>query len=108
MVDRFQLAVDRGLRAVLDHPGATLTGVGTLSLVLLLGMLQLEIRTDGAAIHPTGNPVVEQSAADRYEFLEREQVIVLLTATADGPMCTAMRHQVSRVSPRLVGTEPIG
>ena len=53
------------------------------TLLLGLGMLRLDIRTDGAAIHPRDHPVVEATAADRRAFAENEQVIVLLHAPAD-------------------------
>lgn len=53
--------------------------------MLGLGVLRLEIRTDGAAIHPNGNPVVERTRADQREFFESDQVIVLASARPGGP-----------------------
>jgi uncharacterized protein len=63
----------------------------TLALILLgtagvaRGLFRLELRTDGAAIHPVGNPVIEQEAADRSTFHEPEQVILLVTSRSGGP-----------------------
>lgn len=50
-----------------------------------LGLFRLELRTDGAAIYPLGDPVVLRSQADRERFQEPEQVIVLVTSLRDGP-----------------------
>lgn len=52
------------------------------TLLLGLGILRLDIRTDGASIHPRDHPVVRATAADRGTFAENEQVIVLLHAPA--------------------------
>ena len=51
-------------RRALDWPRATLLATGLLTLVFAAGMLRLELRTDGAALHPQGNPVIEQNALD--------------------------------------------
>lgn len=50
------------------------------TLLLGLGIFRLDIRTDGASIHPRDHPVVRATAADRRAFEENEQVIVLLHA----------------------------
>jgi hypothetical protein len=49
------------------------------------GLFSLELRTDGAAIYPTDDPVVLQSQADRERFQEPEQVILLITSLPGGP-----------------------
>ena len=53
--------------------------------VAALGLFRLELRTDGAAIYPTDDPVVLQSQADRERFQEPEQVILLITSLPGGP-----------------------
>jgi uncharacterized protein len=49
------------------------------------GLFRLELRTDGAAVYPRGDAVVERTLADRETFLEADQVIVLATARRGGP-----------------------
>lgn len=49
------------------------------------GLLRLRLRTDGAAIYPAKNPVVEQTRHDRETFGETEQAILLVTSRAGGP-----------------------
>lgn len=72
------------LRSVTERPGVWLAGCAVLTLVLGLGLLRLELRTDGAALYPTGEPVVERTAADRRAFHERDRVLVLLTSWPGG------------------------
>ena len=55
-------------RLALDRPGATLFATGVLTVVLAAGTLRLELRTDGAALHPQGDPVIEQNALDDVRF----------------------------------------
>ncbi len=49
------------------------------------GLPRLEIRTDGAAIYPEGDPVVARTLADRETFYETEQILLLATAKPGGP-----------------------
>ena len=49
------------------------------------GLFRLEIRTDGAAIYPEHDPMVERTLADRETFFEPEQIIVLATSKPGGP-----------------------
>jgi predicted RND superfamily exporter protein len=49
------------------------------------GLPRLELRTDGRAIYPSGNRIVQQSAADAERFREPDQVILLISARPGGP-----------------------
>jgi predicted RND superfamily exporter protein len=49
------------------------------------GLFRLQLRTDGAAIYPEGDPVVAQTLQDRETFGETEQAILLVTSRAGGP-----------------------
>jgi predicted RND superfamily exporter protein len=73
------------LRFALDRPAGCLTGVAVLTLLLGSGLLRLELRTDGASLHPGGNAVIARTREDRLAFLEREQVIVLVTSRPGAP-----------------------
>ena len=69
----------------LRHPFAALCLYGVLTAVAISGLFRLELRTDGAALYPTGNPVVARSLADRTTFREAEQVLLLVTSREGGP-----------------------
>jgi len=62
--------------------------VGTVALTLLLGagLTRLELRTDGAAIYPEENEVVERTEADKVAFNDPTQVILLVSSRPDGPL----------------------
>ena len=65
-------------RLALDRPGATLLVTGLLTVVLAAGMLRLELRTDGAALHPQGDPVIEQNALDEARFRDARMGLLLV------------------------------
>ncbi|MCP3977963.1 MAG: MMPL family transporter [bacterium] len=64
------------------RPWRFLTWIAVVTVVLGTGVLRLELRTDGAAIYPTGDPTVERTRQDRRDFRELEQVVALVTATS--------------------------
>ncbi|MBW2274113.1 MAG: MMPL family transporter [Deltaproteobacteria bacterium] len=67
----------------LDAPRATLL-IGTLlTLVLGAGALRLELRTDGDALTPEGNPVVEQARRDRLRFRDPRTLLLLVNARSE-------------------------
>ncbi|HEX7182354.1 MAG TPA: MMPL family transporter [Thermoanaerobaculia bacterium] len=69
----------------LSRPRVTLL-VGLLVAVLFAsGLPRLELRTDGRAIYPSGNRVVQQSEADAERFREPDQLILLVSARPGGP-----------------------
>ncbi|MCP4006292.1 MAG: MMPL family transporter [bacterium] len=62
-----------------------LVACSLLTLFLGAGLLRLEIRSDGAALHPANNPVVQADSADQRTFFESDQVMVLVSARPGGP-----------------------
>ncbi|MFQ5416173.1 MAG: RND family transporter [Myxococcota bacterium] len=73
------------LRLCLERPAESLRWISILTLLAGAGVTLLEVRTDGAAVHPTGNPIVMQTAADRESFRESDQAVVLVTARDGSP-----------------------
>jgi hypothetical protein len=71
---------ERWLASLLQRPGAACVAVAALTLGLGSGLLRLDLRTDGAAIHPLDNVTVQQTLADRDTFHDADQAIVLLTS----------------------------
>lgn len=71
--------------SVLAHPHRWLAGIGLVTAALAPGLLRLELRTDGAAIHPVHDPVVERTAVDRRTFHETDPIVLLATARPGGP-----------------------
>ncbi|MCP3963550.1 MAG: MMPL family transporter [bacterium] len=69
----------------LNRPASFLGALLALTLLFGLGLSRSELRTDGAAIHPTGNPTVEASRTDRESFEDPEQVLMLLSSRPGGP-----------------------
>ena len=69
----------RLIGGVLNRPRRCLAALMLLTLPLAGGMLRLQLRTDGAAVYPRRDPVVEHTRTDRLTFHETDQVIVLLT-----------------------------
>ena len=55
------------------------------SVVAVAGLFRLEIRADGSAIYPRGDPTVEQTLRDRKTFFEPDQIILLVSARPGGP-----------------------
>jgi predicted RND superfamily exporter protein len=72
-------------RTALRRPLLVLALVALGTALAAKGLFRLELRTDGAAIYPQGDPVVLRSAADRETFHEPDQVILLVTSRPGGP-----------------------
>ena len=72
-------------RAALARPLPVLAFLAVATAALGCGLFRLELRTDGAAIYPRGDPAVRRTAADRETFQEVDQVLLLVTARPDGP-----------------------
>ncbi len=70
---------------MLERPRPWLAWISCLTAVLGLGVLRLDLRTDGAAIYPSRQPAVERTVADRRAFCENDQIILLVTARPGGP-----------------------
>jgi predicted RND superfamily exporter protein len=72
-------------RWALRRPAWCLVLFGALTIFLVPGLARLELRTDGAAVYPRGEAVVDLTALDRETFRDPEQVILLLSARPGGP-----------------------
>ncbi|HXO22919.1 MAG TPA: MMPL family transporter, partial [Thermoanaerobaculia bacterium] len=72
-------------RAALRRPRLVLALFAAATAVMAAGLGRLQLRTDGAAIYPRGNPTVVRTLQDQETFQELPQVIVLLTARPGGP-----------------------
>ncbi len=72
-------------RAALARPRLALLLFLLGTVALAPGLLRLEIRTDGAAIYPEGEPTVERTLADRETFAEPDQIIAVVTSRPGGP-----------------------
>jgi predicted RND superfamily exporter protein len=72
-------------RSAIENPRKWLVGLAFVTVVLALGLPSLEIRTDGAAIYPTGNEAIERTREDRAAFNDAEQIILLVSAKPGGP-----------------------
>jgi len=75
-------------RRALDWPLATLLATALLTLVFAAGMLRLELRTDGAALHPQGEPVIEQNALDEARFRDPRLGLLLVVARPPNSLAT--------------------
>jgi len=71
------------------HPIVCLAVVAILTLGLGAALPRLELRTDGAALHPSGDPAVERTARDRLLFQDPEELILLFTARPGGSALTS-------------------
>ena len=72
-------------RAALARPLLVLAILAVATAAVARGLFRLELRTDGAAIYPRGDPAVERTLADRQAFLEVDQIILLVSARPGGP-----------------------
>jgi uncharacterized protein len=72
-------------RAALARPLLVLALLAVATAAVARGLFRLELRSDGAAIYPQGDPAVERTLADRQAFLEVDQIVLLVTARPGGP-----------------------
>jgi len=100
-------------RTAIRRPGVVLTLLGAASAAMVPGLLRLEIRTDGAAIYPDGDPAVVRTQEDRKAFGEPDQIILLATSRPGGPplaspagfrFLAALQNKLAR----MPGVEPLG
>lgn len=101
------------VRAALRRPSLVLALLALGTAWSALGLFRLELRTDGAAIYPRDNPVIEQSLADRKAYEEPEQVILLVTSRPGGPSLESPRGffllaRFQAELQRLPGVPPLG
>ncbi len=72
-------------RAALRRPALTLLAFLLGSALAAAGLVRLEIRTDGSAIYPRGDPAVTRTLRDRALFDEADTIILLVSARPGGP-----------------------
>jgi hypothetical protein len=72
-------------RHALGHPRLWLVLIGLLTTGLGSGLLRLELRTEGAALHPMGHPGIDAAERDRLRFLDPRQVVLLAHAPPGAP-----------------------
>jgi uncharacterized protein len=72
-------------RHCLRQPKKLLLLMGLLTVFFAVGMTRLELRTDGAALYPLGEPAIELTREDREVFQDPERVILLVSARPGGP-----------------------
>lgn len=74
--------MSRLLLSVLEWPRATLALCALVTLVLGLGALRLELRTDGQMLMPEGHPVVERGRQDELRFRDPRELLLVVDSTA--------------------------
>jgi predicted RND superfamily exporter protein len=100
-------------RLALARPLLVLALLAVATAAVAKGLFRLELRTDGAAIYPQGDPVVERAVADRQTFHEADQIILLVTARPGGPLLASpagfrfLRHLQATLA-RFPGIEIAG
>lgn len=73
-------------RLALRFPGRWLAGTLLLTAVFVFGLSRLELDTDGAALYPAANPLIEASRADGEVFGDGPLLLVLVRRQARGPV----------------------
>ncbi|HYX22709.1 MAG TPA: MMPL family transporter [Thermoanaerobaculia bacterium] len=97
----------------LRRPLRVLAALALATVAVAAGLCRLQLRTDGAAVYPTSDPVVEQTQRDRATFGEAEQLILLVTSRVGGPSIASpvgfrfLRDTQSELD-TLPGVEPGG
>jgi predicted RND superfamily exporter protein len=69
---------DRLAYFAIDHPRGTILAFALLTLLAAPGLLRLQLRTDGHALVPAGDPAVRFDAAVRRHFGLRDPIVVVL------------------------------
>lgn len=69
--------------SAMKHPVRWLIAWIGLTVLCALGLPRLEIRTDGATIHPDDNQTIRMTEQDRSVFRDPEDVILLMTSLQD-------------------------
>jgi hypothetical protein len=96
-------------RAAIAWPRTVLAVFGALTAMGALGVPRLELRTDGAALVPPGDPVVRFDAGVRERFGVRDPVIVWIeTDHPDGIFNAATLRSIETLSADLAGLDGVG
>src|SRR6476469_1015903 len=72
-------------RASLRRPVLTLLLFLLGTATVAAGLFRLEVRTDGSAIYPEGDPTVRQTLRDRVTFHDADLILLLVSARPGGP-----------------------
>ena len=73
-------------RHALDHPTVWLVAILLVSCAIGTGIVRLELRTDGDALHPTHDPTIVQTEDDKLIFHDPTQLILLASTRPGGPL----------------------
>ncbi len=100
-------------RAALARPLVVLAVLAIATAAAARGLFRLELRTDGEAIYPQGDPAVERTRADRRDFLEADQIVLLVTtrrggARLDSPAGCRFLLRLQHTLARFPGVELAG
>ncbi len=100
-------------RAALARPLLILALLAVGTAVAAKGLFRLELWTDGAAIHPQGDPVVQRTQGDREAFHDPDLILLLATARPGGPRLDtpqgfAFLSRLQAALGRFPGVEPGG
>jgi uncharacterized protein len=93
---------DRLAYFAIDHPRGTILAFALLTLLAAPGLLRLQLRTDGHALVPAGDPAVEFDSAVRRHFGLRDPIVVVLqTPRPDGIFNTETLRRVKDLTAAL-------
>jgi predicted RND superfamily exporter protein len=96
----------------IDHPRRTILAFAVLVLLAAPGLLRLQLRTDGHALVPVGDPAVEFDAQVRRHFGLRDPIVVVLQTPRPNGIFNAdtLRrvHDLTAVLEKLAGVPPGG
>jgi predicted RND superfamily exporter protein len=72
-------------RSCLRRPKTFLLGVALLTAGFAVGLTRLQMRTDGAALYPLGEPAIELTRRDGEVFQDPRRIILLVSSRPGGP-----------------------
>lgn len=109
---RSAFGFDRLARWSIDHPRRTIAAFVLLVLLAAPGLLKLQLRTDGHALVPPGDPAVRFDAQVRRHFGLRDPIIVVLeTPRPDGifdPVTLRRLRDLTAALEKVAGVPPGG
>ncbi|MCP3959069.1 MAG: MMPL family transporter [bacterium] len=95
-------------RGAIRRPWLTIALLTALVLAAAPGVLRLEVRTDGQALVPRDDPVIETDAEIRAHFGLRDPIVVLIeTSHPDGVYNLDTLAAVQHISDALLGLEGV-
>lgn len=96
-------------RSIAARPRLWLVGIGLATLPLALGLPRIPLRTDGGALYPAADPVIEATVEDRAIFRDPEAVIVLVTtrSASESMFSPAALRDLARLTESLLGVHGV-